>query len=911
MLAKVWILICGLAFAGPALAVSPYLVKDINPISATDDSDPGSFVSLGSRALFIAQGGLWASDGSEVGTVRLANGTFLNFVAVGPRLAYALERTDGPKELWVTDGTPGGTFRVTDPSDPLIFRGENFRGFLAPGSDRLFFAANDLQHGEELWTSDGTIAGTRMIADLAPGAESSNPYGFTLFRNRIFFAATDARGVSLWSVDVAGASPKLVKDPDPRQRQTEGPSLLEVSGQTLYFFWQTAAGTSLWRSDGTERGTAQFAQVPATLDRQSVFDATVQLGRLFFVLDEGAVGGRELWVSNGTAAGTRRLTDFADPALGPARVLPLQLPGKPLLFVAVDAARGNEYWISNGTAAGTRLLKDICPGTCSGARSFPFLAFRGRLYFQGMTSATGGELWSTDVTASGTRLVKDVCAGPCESSAVPFATAGGKLYFGAIDGGHGDQVWRTDGTTAGTWRLTGFPPIGSFERFSGAAAGPALLFRGYDLAHGLELWSSRGTPQATRFLAELGTTSPGSSSPQSLFSAGTRVVFTASDGVRGPEVWGSDGTAAGTVKIRPDAPPGLFIDWRNAVSAENIVYFTQAENAGPAVLWRSDGTAAGTFPVTPPGVAMQIGGERLVVARGDIGYFTATDDAHGAELWTTDGTAAGTRLVADLEPGPDGSRPNGLKPFLGGLKFQASPILTRSGLYATDGTASGTQEFFEAFPFLEGYGPLDIETAGKALLLNVLESGRSEIWSTDGTESGTRLVLGNLLYLDAISAAGGRFLFRGGPSVEDDGTYLSDGTSGGTVRIASNLSLQPSAIGLRAAGGRFVFSALGLEPGDQLTLWSTDGTPGGTVPLIETESPFEQPRYAAEFLGELLLAGGSRIWITDGTSAGTSVLLDLGPPFPDASLPVVAGERAYFPWFTPELGTELWAYRPD
>jgi ELWxxDGT repeat protein len=66
---------------------------------------------------------------------------------------------------------------------------------------RVLFAANDGTHGVELWRSDGTAAGTRLVRDINPGAHSFPSY-LAAAGNRVFFAANDGpSGFDLWKSD--------------------------------------------------------------------------------------------------------------------------------------------------------------------------------------------------------------------------------------------------------------------------------------------------------------------------------------------------------------------------------------------------------------------------------------------------------------------------------------------------------------------------------------------------------------------------------------------------------------------------------------------------------------------------------------------------------------------------------------
>ena len=78
------------------------------------------------------------------------------------RLFFRAWDDDAGWELWASDGSEPGTARMadlrpgTDSSAPA---------FLTASGDRLFFSADLPATGRELWVSDGTAAGTLAGAE--------------------------------------------------------------------------------------------------------------------------------------------------------------------------------------------------------------------------------------------------------------------------------------------------------------------------------------------------------------------------------------------------------------------------------------------------------------------------------------------------------------------------------------------------------------------------------------------------------------------------------------------------------------------------------------------------------------------------------------------------------------------------
>jgi ELWxxDGT repeat protein len=82
-------------------------------------------------------------------------------------------------------------------------RGSSLFDF-TPFAGRLFFTADDGSNGPELWTSDGTATGTRLVSNIHPLSSyiSPRPSALTVVGNQLLFLADDGtKGKELWRTD--------------------------------------------------------------------------------------------------------------------------------------------------------------------------------------------------------------------------------------------------------------------------------------------------------------------------------------------------------------------------------------------------------------------------------------------------------------------------------------------------------------------------------------------------------------------------------------------------------------------------------------------------------------------------------------------------------------------------------------
>lgn len=423
--------------AGLTLAATPALAQD-------PGSHPRSLATVGSRVLWLADDGdhgeeLWRTNGTATSLLKDFNpgpdssGAGLFLVGATKAWYIAFDGTD--LQLWRTNGTPGGTVGL---------------GAISPGGsgitigDRAYYPAYADPTGVELYTSDGTKAGTKRLTDLVPGVDPGVlNIPFARIGSRVAFVGFGA-----------DAAPELFTSGSTRRttaRLTQLPTTasidwLESARGRIYLEVQPSSGTyELWKSDGTKAGTVKVRSLPGPVQARAAVGSS-----LYFSVAADPVHGAELWRSDGTAATTRLVRDIVPGSEGsnPGRIVRL---GTGVVFTTIGSM-GSRLWRSDGTKAGTTIIKRINP---DGDSTITGLVPVGdRISFFADDGTHGLEPWVTDGTKAGTRLIKNVFPGAGDSltSGDPeFAGLGGKVYFAADDGPHGLEVWRTTATGATLW----------------------------------------------------------------------------------------------------------------------------------------------------------------------------------------------------------------------------------------------------------------------------------------------------------------------------------------------------------------------------------------------------------------------------------------------------------------------------
>lgn len=304
-------------------------------------------------------------------------------------------------------------------------------------NDIIIFGAEDTVAGYELFISDGTQSGTKVLKNINPGSKSSYPYYlFKAADNRVYFQAeVDSLGYELFVTDGTEAGTVLVKDINPGVESSYPWSFIDYKGKVFFTAYVDSLGHGIFSTNGTAAGTELMTIVNAG-NYSNIELMKVYNNLLFFSASVDSLG-TELFVTDGTAAGTRLVKDFN---AGTNSSYPHNFIeyNNQLLFLAYNNSYNYKLWTTDGTEAGTSIYYDFNP--------YGSIYINEMVVFNNMLILNiSDELWVMDGTLENTRVLSYSVEEPyC------FTEFNGQLYFSADNVYGRRSLFVTDGTTQGT-----------------------------------------------------------------------------------------------------------------------------------------------------------------------------------------------------------------------------------------------------------------------------------------------------------------------------------------------------------------------------------------------------------------------------------------------------------------------------
>jgi ELWxxDGT repeat protein len=618
-------------------SIGTYRVADIDP--GFSPSTPKNFIEANGALYFIAYktgsaNKVWRLDNNSLQEISTSSATPIDLTSVNGTIYFV----DTDYDLWKISGNTQ-TLVKDFPSVGL------YPDNLTEAGGKLFFSAEAEGAGYELWVSDGTTNGTHLVKDLVPGSNSGIPYmmpdlpNFTAFKNELVFIAFDNKdSFELWKSDGTEGGTKIIREVVQTANELY-PLMYGISIVDDILYWTVddgIHGTELWRTDGTSAGTLMVKNIAsesgdanAMLHSDENTNGLILDNELFFLANDG-VHGMELWKTNGTPDGTKRfsaITTQVESTYWSYFLSLAQQINNYIIFPIETSFSGNQVWRTDGTEAGTIQLTDFIETDYLEAKNCT--SCNDKMFFLVEDNSTGVNLWTTNGTKDGTFKIND-------SNKVDAKICVNNILYYILDGYNDPKLWRTDGTAEGTLQLTD-----GDKQSIGLLGG--LNNKLYFLVEQQEVWETDGTVGGTHLVHTFD-----EAAPTYGFKEIDNVIFI----FHGDSLWKISGDEP--ILFLHNFPDGHPTFQQALRKINDEMYFMieyWLDGPDKKELWKTDGTPEGTTLIKNVGTFnVNDGYASILWAEFDNKiFFEGKDPDHGRAIWSSDGTEAGTHFVKDIQ----------------------------------------------------------------------------------------------------------------------------------------------------------------------------------------------------------------------------------------------------------------------
>lgn len=308
--------------------------------------------------------------------------------------------------------------------------------------NKIFFKATTDNYGSELWSSDGTIAGTNLVKETAIGTSNGLTSFYTAeINDELYFVANDNYdyiGGEIWKTDGTNGGTVFITSYAGRIFG------LRAVGNLIYFIVKTDDDNlQVWKTDGTQIGTVLVkGNIP--IWNYPTFQGSVN-NTFIFTIQVPFTNNSKVWRSDGTSNGTYPLTSEIDGN---------GITGSTSDFSQYITYNNNLYFVTryhlyktDGTMANTTIVGDVWNAQNDLVQFGDAIEVNNKVYFSFFSfDLKKLSIYESDGTASGTSEIYTVTSNEYFYPSY-FEKSGNNLIFSSVNATGGTSLFYLDTAT--------------------------------------------------------------------------------------------------------------------------------------------------------------------------------------------------------------------------------------------------------------------------------------------------------------------------------------------------------------------------------------------------------------------------------------------------------------------------------